>query len=377
MDTVNHMTVMNIFSGAIYTVVRDGQKFLFMKIGGEVRGITVENLPELKMYSEQVLREMGIQYFFLTREELRGYKYNEKPSASTHWNNCGTLTFLGRKKKSFVILDQVNPGQVHSFMAGVSNVTSERVAARNRRARELEKSENLWLEENQDPELMKKMKTIGLIFSVYSYVVAAVFLFFAKPYKLLSIACMAGCAVCIALEIKYPAYFTLIEAKKDAEKRGHKPRIFLAPFVILMATLVLRTMKDFSYKSWTGMVIGTAILTVVISLILGKYALEFRERKGDFAAIVLLVLFMSIGIVGQVNYLLDFSDGRIYYTEVVDQHVSTGKSTSYYCTVLLENGEEFEIQVSRDLYRQIGVGSWVKITTYDGGLGMEYVAITG
>mgnify|MGYP003293098304 CR=1 FL=1 len=86
---------------------------------------------------------------------------------------------------------------------------------------------------------------------------------------------------------------------------------------------------------------------------------------------------MSIGIVGQVNYLLDFSDGRIHYTEVVDQHVSTGKSTSYYCTVLLENGEEFEIQVSRDLYRQIGVGSWVKITTYDGGLGMEYVAITG
>ena len=232
--------------------------------------------------------------------------------------------------------------------------------------------------DDQDQNQQKKMKSIGTILSIYCYVVGGAFIFLAKPYKLLSVACMAGCALCLVIYMKFPGYFTIIEAKKDAEKKGRKPRTIIGiPYATVLYALVFRSMKDFSFNSWTGLVIGTALLTVVISVILGKMAKEHREWKENCALIVILILFMSSGVVGQLNYLLDFGDGRIYYTEVVDRHISSGKSTSYYCTVLLEDGEEFDIQVDREMYQQIGVGSWVKITTYEGGLGMEYVAITG
>lgn len=371
------MTVMDGFSGAIYSIVRDSQKYLFMKIGGEVRGLTVENLPQPKMYSEAALNEMGIKHFFLRREELTGYKYDEKPSVSTNWSNSGSLTFLGKKKKKYIILDKVEPRQVHSFMSGVPNVTSERVTARNARTRETQNREKRWLDKNQNPEQMKKMKTIGLVLSVCSYVLAGVFLFIAEPYKLLSVACMVGCVICIVLALKFPAYFSLVEAKKDAAKRGHKPREFLMmPLLILMAALMMRTFLDFSFTSWTGLLIGGGLITAAVAVLLWQFALEFRERKADFVATVFMILFMSLGVVGQLNYLLDVSEPQIYYTEVVDHHISSGKSTSYYCTVILENGEEFDIQVGRDMYQRIDVGDWVKTVTHSGGLGIEYVGIS-
>ena len=82
-----------------------------------------------------------------------------------------------------------------------------------------------------------------------------------------------------------------------------------------------------------------------------------------------------MGIVGQINYLTDFGKPSIYYTQVVDQHISHGKTTSYYCTVLMENGEEFDIQVSREMYQRNGTGNWVKTQTYSGGLGIAYIEI--
>lgn len=376
MDTMNHMTVMNIFSGAIYTVVRDSQKFLFMKIGGEIRGVTVEDLPEPKMYSEPVLREMGIRYFYLYREELSGYIYNEKTSVSTNWNNCGTLRLCGKKKKTYVILDSLEPSQIAKFMAGVPDITPDRVIIRNRRVQAQTKSEKSWLEVEQDPERMKKLKVFSRIFFLCCYATAALFLFVARPYKLFSILCLIGIFACLSLGIRFPAYFSMLESEKDAVKRGVKPRIFVGmPFMMLMTTAMLRTVIDFSYISWTGMIIWTGIVGGAIALILGLHLEERKNRKLDFRALVLLVLFWSMGIVGQINYLTDFSKPSIYYTEVVDQHVSHGKTTSYYCTVLLENGEEFDIQVNREMYQRNGTGNWVKTQTYSGGLGIAYIEI--
>ena len=61
--------------------------------------------------------------------------------------------------------------------------------------------------DDQDQNQQKKMKSIGTILSIYCYVVGGAFIFLAKPYKLLSVACMVGCALCLVIyEISWVFY---------------------------------------------------------------------------------------------------------------------------------------------------------------------------
>ena len=89
---------------------------------------------------------------------------------------------------------------------------------------------------------------------------------------------------------------------------------------------------------------------------------------------MLLVLFLS-GPIGMINGLTDKAEPEISRVVVEDKYISAGKSTNYYCTVILEGGENFDLQVTSSQYEEIAGGQEVTIALHRGGLGIEYISL--
>ena len=85
-----------------------------------------------------------------------------------------------------------------------------------------------------------------------------------------------------------------------------------------------------------------------------------------------MILF-GFGTIFQLNYTLDFHNNPSYEVEVVDKREYRGsKSTSYYCSVELPNGEIKEFSVSGSVYEQTDIGEDVLITDYAGAFGIPF-----
>jgi hypothetical protein len=75
-----------------------------------------------------------------------------------------------------------------------------------------------------------------------------------------------------------------------------------------------------------------------------------------------------------MNYLLDTSTEEIavYTVMDLDRH-STRRSKSYRCTITLEDGEEYRINISRKAYLGLTVGDQISVAKRKGGLGLDYI----
>ena len=119
----------------------------------------------------------------------------------------------------------------------------------------------------------------------------------------------------------------------------------------------------------------SAGLGVLICVVFGLWCREFADRTGDLLALLLLLAMFLSGPIGMVNGVLDFNKPAVYPVTVEDQHISSGKSTSYYCTILLPDGESFDLSVSKPDYDEINVGQQIVIAHHPGGLGIEYISL--
>ena len=88
--------------------------------------------------------------------------------------------------------------------------------------------------------------------------------------------------------------------------------------------------------------------------------------------------FLSCGLVGQVNHLANPNRDRTQIATVQETDYHKGRrSTSYTCTVVLEDGEQVELTINRQLYQQLQPGDALEICEGDGALGIRYCFVPG
>ncbi len=102
---------------------------------------------------------------------------------------------------------------------------------------------------------------------------------------------------------------------------------------------------------------------------------DLHQDDWGLLSSLLLGAFAAMILAGQINEVYDFTPAESYVLEVEELRSSSGKNSSYYCTVTLPDGREVEASVYWDLYRQLEEGDFVRVEHDTGALGIEYVRV--
>lgn len=213
----------------------------------------------------------------------------------------------------------------------------------------------------------------------FSIACSVIFYFFHTPYWLWSILCILCQFSAIILPIIYPESFSLADVyrkEKISIPKG-KGNLFAA-LVPPGLAMTLRTLSDFTFGNsalgWMLLISGGIYLLLFLPII--RISRHTRHRIIGSLGIVIAMVFLGMGTVGQLNYLLDYGSSDSQVLEVVDKRMSRGpKSTSYYCNVLLPNGDTMELTMSFGTYRDVEIGDNVTVTSYSGAFGIPFFIV--
>ena len=235
-----------------------------------------------------------------------------------------------------------------------------------------QKAPDEWRKEQQDPVLFQRLELLGDILLFVSVVIAAGFYF--NPSVPWLLACLGCLVTSFSLALFLPAYFTLLDVRKE-NKKGPQYGITLSG-VLGFSCVPLLTRQYYQVSHEWQLVLAALVLMVVVMILL----LRFTVDKMDSLAVIISILFVGIcGYCGlnHVNALMDFSEPIHYQTIVLKQNISsTGRrGQNYYCVVEEENGEEVSIEISEEVYSQIECGETVCLDIHPGALGIEYMDI--
>ena len=235
-----------------------------------------------------------------------------------------------------------------------------------------QKAPDAWRKEQQDPVLFQRLKLLGDILLFASVGVAVGFYF--DPSWPWLLACLGLLITVFVLALFLPAYFTLLDVRKEKED-GPQHGISLSG-VLCFSCVPLMTRQYYQVRHEWQLVLAALVLVVIVMVIL----LRFSKDKMDGLTVILSILLAGIcGYCGlnHVNALLDFSEPIHHETVVLEQSVNTAgrRGRHCYCVVAEENGEAVSIEISEEIYSRIQCGDAVCLDIHPGALGIEYMDI--
>ena len=336
----------------LYMLLRSGNRFHLFT--ADKRFTQEREAKLLQMYpcSEETLRELGVTF---TAWLVRGV------AAGGCEAGDALVLYVGKKKHRYVLSDDYTQEQMSRFFEGVDKYPMPK--------KKYKPAD--WRLEKQQKELLPLMKGIRYLLLVLSVASCAGLLFHHPMWSLPGILVSIACG---ALDLFLPQYFTLLDLAKG-EKQKHAIGLGFPAAVPIMVQAVY-VFARFNYLTME-IFFWSAGLGILICILFGLYAREFADRTGDLLAMLLLLVLFLAGPIGMINGLTDTAEPEISHVTVYDKHISAGKSTSHYCTVVLPDGGEFDLEVSGADYDQIAVGQTVTVAYHPGGLGIEYISLVG
>lgn len=210
-------------------------------------------------------------------------------------------------------------------------------------------------------------------------VCAIAFCLIRLPYKLWSVLCILFQVLSLTIPMFYPASFSLADDSRKHQLYINKGKGHLLPAYIVPAfALCLRTSSDFTFSE---RFFETFLLVALISSLV-LCAVYIWMKKGlqncstNTIAVIFTIIFLGLGTLGQMNYLLDFNFKNRQVAELVDKEKTNHtKSTSYYCTVQFPNGEYMELTLPAETYRSINIGDDVIVTHHDGAFHIPFSTV--
>ena len=242
-----------------------------------------------------------------------------------------------------------------------------------------------WVEKNNN--IVKRMhaNTAGKALLIVTGLIDLVYLIVGTQNKWLTAAAMICFVIYLLLPICFPVYFSIVPPERSRDYRQRELRYPLGAGLMLHGiVLSMKTISDFWFLSWLKLLLLTvmcAFLTTGVMILLAK---EFRVKDQIRLGFLVIMLMISYGIVGQLNYLLDFTPPRTELTEITEVDFFSGGSgkysaldefTRYTCTVELEDGSEATFTVPSYQTDGMWLGNKVAVEYHEGGLGLDYAAI--
>lgn len=349
-----------------YLHIRKGvQSYLLLKGTTHFHLVRVDsNLSESKMSrllriypcGNDKLRELGLHYSAFKAENLRGvvfYGYNIGDELELWIGNTVRYT----------LASNYTDEQLSSFFHGYTITRS--------------------LPSQRTGLPPKHIRIISWTLNIVSLICSLLFCILQTPYKLWSALCVLCPVTAVALRLLFPTSFTLedgsMEKKIGTFRKSHRKGNLLIPSVIVPGmALSIRSLTDFTFpdNTFTMLLVAAAIISVVAVVLYGILNNGFRNGLVNTIGILFVAVLVCLGVVGQLNYLLDFNEPEAYILEVSDKKVDRGpRSTSYYCTVTMPNGESLEVNMSASTYRGIEVGEEITVIYHSGAFDIPFYTV--
>ncbi len=338
----------------LYLLAKDEKAYYLIEVGKNLDYATEEWL-EQQGVSEMLLKELQLPFTYISRAALRG--------VAITGNEAGEYIYLylkSAKKKLMLELDY-EPDWMEKFFSGIERFTppADRSAAK--------KKEANWRREKRDPERYNKLHWVAWVVGILSWAVNVGFLWFRNVLWL--VLWLAVLVIPTVLVIRMPGYFSLIPPEKGKKKDALELYLSVFPHLFGMLGMMGNNWLDDSVF-WPVLGICAVICFAVLLL-----AEEFRREPLWLILFAFLGGVFGMGVVGEANEVLPHDEPQAYILEVEDTHKSGGKRDTYYCTVILPDGREESLKISRKLYDSLELGDPVRVEVGEGFFGIEYANV--
>ena len=325
-----------------------------------LNGMTEKQMHKLlKVYpcDSKTLKELNLHVSAFRCESLRrvvlaGYEARDE---ITFWIGTESRKYTLSKSYSEEILDDFFAAQQRSWQF----MTKPKV----------------W--KGLDPELIH---WVTFWVNAVCMAVPTLFFFGGKPNKLLALLCICCQLAPLILVLAYPESFTLLESKSSYPKQKWKcPGSLMGAFLAPGFGLALRVFPDFTFFEggfWQLMAVA-AVIWLVMLIPLFVRTRRVRESVGECLALAVILIFLNLGIAGQLNALLDFQPADTRRVTVVDLHSHVGSKggTSYYCTVAMPDGVQVDISVSKMAFPNTKIGQNMTVEDHQGAFGIRFLTL--
>lgn len=336
----------------LYLLAKDEKAYYIIEVGKKLDYATEEWL-EQQGVSEALLKELQLPFEYIPRKVMVSLGFSGYQP--------GDVLYLHLKdgKRILILAEEVDKSLYRDFFPGVPRTkvlkqTSERQNPR-------------WRQEKRDKTLYKKLNWVPAALICASLLVN--FGYHQTGNAIWFSLCLLVLAAPVALDILMPGYFTIFFTEKNKKPDAWPLE---APLMIsLVAMMITRRFNLLDGNAlWWMMGIGAGISGLICLL-----AEEFRRKPAALLASVLAGgMFLSFAV-AQANVVYAPEEPQTYILMVEETHKSSGKNTTYYCTVTLPNGREESLTVSRMLYDSLEEGDPVCVELGTGLFGVEYANI--
>lgn len=247
-----------------------------------------------------------------------------------------------------------------------------------------EKYTDEWIRQNQNDYRYWQLEKLRNGLNVTAIVIGLVYVILRRQSLVLTILCWLIPAVCLVLDICFPAYFTLTHTKWQMQNNTRVIRISLVePCFLSLGLLAVATHLNMHFVHRGTALLGCILLSAIVTGILLLLAPKFRADRRDVWMFALLLTLTGLGITGQANYWLDTEEPEIVLAVVedVDDNYHTGRysvlwdtmieviGTQYTCTVRLPDGDTAEFSIRST--RRVLVGTEIPLDHMEGALDLE------
>lgn len=330
------------------------------------RNLTWETEELLLRYgvTKEKLDNFALKYRTMPKTEVRGIALS-----GHHAGNVLYFYLRSQKKIRYLLSDDCSEEMINAFFKGVERFLAP-VDQKKERLHSTsggkDRHADSWKKEQRDPELLEKLKFVSPALTVVSILCTVGYMVYESWLSYL------GCLLCIAasaaLDILYPAYFTLIPPGKG--KKADAWELYWSGFIHMFILLFMPN------KNWLDekvFYVAAAICTAGSALLLGLFAEEFKRSKANLIAVCLLCGIFGAVTAGHINEIFDFTQPRTYVLAVEDTYESSRRRNKRYeCTVTLPDGREVDLEISRSFYNELEIGDPVRVEHGVGALGIEY-----
>lgn len=321
------------------------------------------------------MQEMGLSGMTIPKSDIK-----ELTVTGCGFQDDVIFYLKDRKKLAFWFPQACEQNKVDDFFRGIPR---KMVKTRRR----LKGGKHIdWRIREQDFELYKKLRPVGWIYNLLcaAIIILSFVLWELSPRPIGW--CIVGMSVvAIGLDFFLPEYFTILSIHDDrrftkrkyGQRQEPKTRAVNLGFGLLSITLFFTLASSGEYNFFDGFrVFPVALASVLVVGIPFLFVREFVEKFSAWLVTLVLILFFNgFAFIPHFNHVLGPEPTAVTST-VVDKHYSGGRSTSYYCTVLLPDGRELDIQVTKKEYNAAEPGDTMPLQVGTGFFGIDY-AIDG
>lgn len=327
-------------------LAKDNNAFYIIEVGKSLNR-ELEEWLQVQGVSEDLLKELQLSFAYISKKDIKGVAFTGC--------DAGDEVYLHLQSEKWKLILEMDYDQL--WMDAFFNNQPRITVPKRKNPR--------WRKERLNKETFEKLKLVAPCFLSLGMVSGVGWII--TRHRFFFTCSLVLCAAQLALVLSFPVYFTIFlpKGKKGQNVWELGTSIFCTAIWLLFG--VLADTYDSSAFRWViPLGIGGGILIYWC-------VRDFHGQPWAFISCLWVCFAFTSVIAEHVNVVYDNTPGESWVIEVEKLHTSSGRRyRSYYCTVTLPDGNEQVISVTKELYRALEEGDFVRVEQNIGALGMEY-----